>query len=189
MKKEAIWLCLWLAGATGLAGCAHKPAYNEMDANRASRNQNQNQASEGGQPAAPAASETPPPATDAAQPTPTPTFKNPTFLDSSNSGIKDLPSYPNAYRISVQIGPIQGVNTMSLGLTTSDSMDKVAAFYDKVAKEHKWTVVSKVIDPEFSEWTLKKGETQDAKVQVKKDPPRPGLTIVMVRSEKMDVPK
>ena len=36
-------------------------------------------------------------------------------------------------------------------------MDKIAAFFERVTKENKWTVINKIIDPEFSEWNLKKG--------------------------------
>jgi len=190
MKKEAGWLCLSLVVAVivGLAGCARKPAYSEMDANRTSRNQNQ---SAEGQTAASTPSATEPSAAEAAQPAPAPplaAIKSPTFLDQAKGGIKDLPSYPNAYRVSTQLGPIQGLNTMSLGFTSADPMDKIAAFYDKVIKENKWTVVDKIIDPEFSEWTLKKGEDHNAKVQVKKDQQTGAFGIVMVRGEKLEAP-
>jgi hypothetical protein len=197
MNKEARLLCLLMlltAVVAGLAGCAHKPAYSEMDANKSSRNQNQNQnqnQTTEGQVAAstPAAAE--PPGTGAAQPAPAPAavpFKSPSFVDQAKGAIKDLPSYPNAYRVSAQIGPIQGVNTMSLGFTSTDPMDKITAFFGRVIKDHRWTVVDKIIDPEFSEWTLKKGEDNNAKVQVKKELKTGAMSIVMVRGEKLDVP-
>jgi hypothetical protein len=163
-----------------------------MDANKSSRNQNQNanQSAEGQ-----AAGTTPdapqPQAPDGSQPAPPPPaapFKNPTFLDQATGQIKDLPSYPNANRVSAQIGAIQGFNTMSLGLTSSDPMDKITAFFERVVRDHKWTVSNKLIDPEFSEWTLKKGDNNNAKVQVKKDQRTGALNIVMVRGEKMDAP-
>jgi len=190
MNKEARLLCLLLTAAViaGLAGCAHKPAYSEMDANRSSRNQNQNAGAQATA-STPAAAE--PPAPEAAQPAPASppaAFKSPSFLDQASGGIRDLPAYPNAYRISVQLGPMQGLNTMSLGFTTTDSMDKIAAFYEKVIKDNKWTVIDKLIDPEFSEWSLKKGEDHNAKVQVKKDQQTSALNIVMVRTEKLEAP-
>lgn len=191
MNKEARLLSLLLTAAViaGLAGCAHKPAYSEMDANRTSRNQNQNAEAQATAPA-PAAAE-PPAATEAAQPAPAPppvAFKSPSFLDQATGGIKDLPAYPNAYRVSAQLGPMQGVNTMALGFTSTDPMAKIAAFYEKVIKDNKWTVIDKIIDPEFSEWTLKKGEDNSAKVQVKKDERTGALNIVMVRGEKLEAP-
>lgn len=190
MNKEARLLCLLLTAAViaGLAGCAHKPAYSEMDANRSSRNQNQNAGAQATA-STPAAAE--PPAPEAAQPAPASppaAFKSPSFLDQASGGIRDLPAYPNANRISVQLGPMQGLNTMSLGFTTTDSMDKIAAFYEKVIKDNKWTVIDKLIDPEFSEWSLKKGEDHNAKVQVKKDQQTSALNIVMVRTEKLEAP-
>jgi hypothetical protein len=195
MNKEARLLCMSLAAAViaGLAGCAHKPAYSDMDVNTASRNQNQNQnqSAEGLANASTPAATKPVAAPDATQPAPTPppaAFKSPSFVDQATGGIKDLPSYPNAYRISAQLGPMQGLNTMSLGFTTTDPMDKITAFFERVIKDNKWTVADKIIDPEFSEWTLKKGEDNNAKVQVKKDQQTGALGIVMVRSEKLEPP-
>jgi len=190
MNKEARLLSLLLTAVViaGLAGCAHRPAYSEMDGNRASRNQNQ---SPEGQATAPTPAAAEPPATEAAQPAPAPppaAFKSPSFLDQASGGIRDLPAYPNAQRISVQLGPMEGVNTMALGFTTTDPMNKIAAFYEKVIKDNKWTVIDKIIDPEFSEWTLKKGEDNSAKVQVKKDERTGALNIVMVRGEKLEAP-
>jgi hypothetical protein len=75
---------------------------------------------------------------------------------------------------------------MSLGLRSGDPMDKITAFYERAIKENKWTVIDKIIDPEFSEWSLKKGDEQSAKVQVKKDEQTGAMIIVIVRGEKMD---
>jgi hypothetical protein len=193
MKRELQLMCLVLVAVVfaGLFGCSHKPAYSEMDTNKSSRNQNQNQnQTSEGQAAAPV-QPAPQPAADAAQTAPsTPApFKTPTFLDQASGGIKDLPTYPNAARVSVQLGPIEGVNTMSLIYVTGDPMDKIAAFYTRVIKDQKWTVSDKILDPELSEWTLKKGEDNSAKVQVKKDQKTGAFNIVMVRGEQMQAPK
>ena len=64
-------------------------------------------------------------------------------------------------------------------------MDKIAEFYERIIKENKWTVVDKVRDPEFSEWTLTKGNDNSAKVQVKKDQQSAALDIIIVRGEKL----
>jgi hypothetical protein len=169
------------------AGCAHKPAYSDMDTSKSSRNQNQNNnQSADGQASAPTpAAEQP--AADVAPPAPAIAAANrPSFLDEAKGEIKDLPSYPNAYRVNLRVGPIQGVNTMSLGFTTTDPMDKISAFFERVIRENKWTVSDKIIDPELSEWTLAKGADNSAKVQVKKDQRTGAMTIVMVRGEKLE---
>lgn len=75
---------------------------------------------------------------------------------------------------------------MSLGLRSNDPMDKIAAYYERVIKDNKWTVTDKIIDPEFSEWNLKKGDDNNAKVQVKKDQQSGAMNIVIVRAEKIE---
>jgi hypothetical protein len=65
-------------------------------------------------------------------------------------------------------------------------MNKLTAFFERAIKDNKWTVVDKLIDPEFSEWTLQKGEDNSAKIQIKKDQQSNALNIVMVRGEKME---
>ncbi len=193
MKKEARLLCLWLTAAViaGLGGCAHKPAYSEMDTNRKSSTQNKNQPVVGeGTIAAPSPVEPPAgsPAAAPAPPPPTAAFKTPSFMDQSKGGISDLPAYPGAFRVSVQVGPIEGANTMSLVFKTAAPMDKIAAFYERVIKDNKWTVADKIIDPEFSEWNLKKGEANNAKVQIKKDQQTSAMNIIIVRAEKVADP-
>jgi hypothetical protein len=195
MSREVRIVCVWLIATviTLATGCSHKPAYTEMDANRGTVKQNQNQANasqaaspnQTSQPSStePSASS---PESSVSAPTPTTPPKRPSFLDEAKGGIKDLPSYPGAFRLNVQVGPIEGVNTMSLGLRTKDSMDKITAFYEQVIKANKWTVVDKVIDPELSEWTLKKGEQNSAKVQVKKDLTTGMNNIIVVRAEKSE---
>jgi hypothetical protein len=187
MNKGARLVSVWLAAAViaGLAGCARKPAYSEIDANRTANAQNNNE------PNAQETASTPnsgPPASSAPASPPTTPFKSPTFMDQASGEIKDLPSYPRAYRVSAQVGPVQGVNSMSLALKTSDSMDKITAFYEKVFKENKWLVTDRINDPELSEWNLKKGESNSARVQVKKDPRQASMNIIIVRTEKMEEP-
>lgn len=185
MKIGARLLGLSMVAITiaGLSGCARKPAYSEMDPGGMSRNQNLNKNSEGQS----SSSTLPGSETGAAQTPPVP-FKSPTFLDQATGGIVDLPTYPNARRLNVQLGPIQGLNTMSLAYGTNDSMEKISAFYEKVIKQNKWTVNDKTLDSELSEWNLKKGEDNIAKVQVKKDEQTKGFVIVIVRTEKLDAP-
>jgi hypothetical protein len=169
-------------------GCSHKPAYSEIDANRTSRNQNQNsEAQTSSQP--PASAEAP--HASASQPGPAqaeparPTM--PSFMDAAGA-IKDLPSYPRAIRVNVQIGPIQEANVMTLMLHTRASMEKVQAFYAQAIKENHWTVTDKILDPELSQWTLNKDERNNAKVEVRKDQKTGSLDISIVRAEKFAAP-
>ncbi len=185
-KPGLLWFSVVTALLAGLLGCTHRPAYSEMEPNKSTGNQNQKENQNGGS----QGSISPPPETPADQPVsgpaPAQVSKRPAFMDEATGGIKDLPAYPHAYRLGMQLGPMQGVNTMSLALSTTDQMEKITAFYERAIKEHNWTVVNKIIDPEFSEWTLKKGEANSAKVQVKKDPLSKANNIVIVRGEKME---
>lgn len=185
-------VCLFVMVMTLLTGCARKPAYSDIDANRGTVKESQNQpnasqatsASPSSEPSATAPATSSPASTASTTTTPPPP-KRPSFLDETTGGVKDLPSYPGAQRVNVQFGPVEGVNTMALGLRTKDSMDKITAFYEQVIKANKWTIVDKLKDPELSEWNLKKGEENSAKVQVKKDLASGTMNIVIVRGEKL----
>lgn len=168
-------------------GCSHKPAYSDIDANRTSRNQNQNAETQASaQP--PAGAEAPPASASQASPSQTEAVKPPSFMTATGT-IKDLPSYPRAVRVNVQFGPVQQATVMTLLLHTRDSMEKVQAFYTQAIKENKWTVTDKLLDQELSEWTLNKDERNNAKVQVKKDLKTGSLEIGIVRAEKFETPK
>lgn len=189
MNKEVRLVGLLVTLAVTSTGCRHKPAYSDIDANKASRNQNLNSETQAGAIPSPAAQ---PPAAGDAQPAPAPpqppSFINPSFIDQAKGGIKDLPDYPRASRFNVQIGPNQGVNIMTMVLQTSDSLEMIVAFYERVIKSNGWTVTNKMIDPDLTEWSLKKGEENNAKIQVKKDPQTGIRNIVIVRGEKLVQP-
>lgn len=192
MLKEGRFFLLLLAVAAIVLsnGCKHKPAYSDIDANRtaSSRAQSVNENS-GTTPAPDAAPELPPaPASQppVSQAPPAQRFKSPSFIDQATGGIKDLPNYPRAKRSSIQIGPNQGFNVMALVFQTPDSMGLIAEFYQKAIKDNRWTVVASVIDPELSEWTIKKGEENTAKIEVKKDPATSKMNISILRAEKLE---
>jgi hypothetical protein len=174
-----------LAVVLALGACQHKPAYSDIDPNK-TKAQNQNTE---GQPTAtdanPAESPTPP----AAQPSPAapqrPTL--PSFLDQARGGIKDLPTYPRSQRVNVQIAPVQGFNTAVFMFSTPDPIEKVAPFFEQAIKDNHWTVVDRVNDPEYSEWTLEKGKENSAKVRVSKDQ-NGKMTIMFIRGEKIPEP-
>jgi hypothetical protein len=83
------------------------------------------------------------------------------------------------------------MNEQEYGIDASFFHQRVgfeASHYERVIKDNKWTVIDKVIDPEFSEWSLKKGEGGSAKVQVKKDQQTSAMNILIVRGEKLEEP-
>jgi hypothetical protein len=189
-RGRLLWVFMALVVVAASAGCRHKPAYSDIDANRSSRNANQNREVQPGTTPS-AGSELPGGAAGEAATSPpqVQSFKTPSFLDPGKSNIKDLPTYPRSRITGLQIGPSQGVNMISLVLQTLDQMDKIAAYYDGVIKNNQWSVVSRTIDPEQSEWVLNKGEENSAKIQVKKDPRTGRLNIFILRGEKLDEPK
>ncbi|HVG17773.1 MAG TPA: hypothetical protein VNI02_01880 [Blastocatellia bacterium] len=181
----AILICSF---GVGFISCGNKPAYSNINTSREVREANQN----GGQPATGPTgavadqtnTSTQPTEAQSQQPTPPPQqFKPPKFM--ANGEAKDLPNYPQAVMKSIQFGPIQGTDTLSLVLETRDPMDKIAAFYDKVIKSNGWTVDSKTFDPEFAEWNLRKPFDNEGKVQVKRDPRTNAMNIVIARTEKI----
>jgi hypothetical protein len=184
------WLLLASVVIATSAGCRHKPAYSDIDANRTSRSQNQNsEAQAGTAPSTDAGSPAGAPGQAAPSPPQTQSFKKPRFMDQAKGDIRDLPNYPRARTLNVQIGPNQGVTVMTLVLQTSDPMDMIAAFYEQMIKNNHWTVIDKTIDPEQSEWILKRDEENSAKIQVKKDPQSGRRNIFIVRGEKSEEPK
>ncbi len=185
MRKLVRLLWVPLAAAIVASGaCRHKPAYSDIDANKPSKNQNQNGESQATA-AQPAPAE--PLASPPSQPSPAtpqrPSFQRPSFLDARGE-IKDLPNYPSAQRVNAQIGAVQGVNTATFVFRTSDPMDRISAFFDQAIKNNHWTVTDKMIDPELSEWTLEKGKDNSAKVRATRD--QTGhINIIIIRGEKL----
>jgi|SRR6185369_4784844 len=183
MKRELRGIALLIIVPILMSvACRNKPAYSEMDANKTAKVENSNSGEQ--------ASVTPPPES-APAPSPPPQtrqFKPPTFLDTTNGSIKDLPSYPGSRKTNQVIGPAEGTNAVTIVYTSADSMDKIAAFFERVIKSNKWVVSNKLIDPDVSEWVLKKGEDDNAKVSVNKDSNTGHMTIFMVRSEKLEQP-
>ncbi|MFY9555427.1 MAG: hypothetical protein WAV20_17770 [Blastocatellia bacterium] len=175
------WLLIVAFMLTG-GGCKQKPAYSEIETNKAAGNQNSNNEAKSPAIAADAqASPEPAPA-----PPQTPKLNNPSFMNPSTGDIADLPNYPRAQRVNVRIGPVEGVNLASIALITGDPMDKIAAFYEQTIKKNNWTVSDKIRDSELSEWTLSKGASHSAKVQIKRDPQTARMNIILVRAEKLE---
>ncbi|MFP5261761.1 MAG: hypothetical protein ACLGJB_07625 [Blastocatellia bacterium] len=182
----AILVCIF---GIGFTACGNRPAYSNINTSREVREANQNNGRPAGESAGRAADQTNTSAQPAEAQTQQPgqpqsqQFKPPKFM--ANGEAKDLPNYPQATMKSIQFGPVQGTDTMSLVLETRDSMDKIAAFYDKAIKSNGWTVDSKTFDPEFAEWNLRKPFDNEGKVQVKRDPRTRAMNIVIARTEKI----
>ena len=183
MKLVCFFLLLIMSIAMIACGPS-KPAYSDINTNQAARNDNKNSNEQPTANADPGAAQgqQPGPQSQPAQPEPE-KFKIPAFMDQNKGEIKDLPSYPRALRRNVQYGPAEGKDTMSLLLETGDGMDKIADFYEKAIKSNGWTVTDKVRDPELSEWYLKKGKDDEAKVEVKKDPRSNSMYIAIARTQ------
>jgi hypothetical protein len=180
-----------------VVGCARKPAYSNINVNatrgggptQASADQSANAAAPAADPAAESSAARPdlppsaqPPPQESARPT---EIKMPAFFDAQTGEVMDLPSYPKSQRISIQYGPIGGEGDMaSLVLAAPGSMDSIAAFYDKAIKSNGWELTVRNRDPEFSEWKVKKGDKDEGRVTVRKDPAKGGLTIQIVRTAK-----
>ena len=183
MKRELRVIALLITAPILMsAACRNKPAYSEIDTNKTARAENSNRGEEASAPPPPESAPAPSP------PPPKPQFTPPKFLDTTNGTIKDLPSYPGARKTNQVIGPAEGTNAVTIVMTATDSMDKIAAYYEKVIKSNKWVVSNKLIDPDVSEWVLKKGEDDNAKVSVNRDSKTGQITIFIVRSEKLEQP-
>lgn len=124
-----------------------------------------------------------PPQTNSAPPAAMPP---PPFWNTTTGEIKDLPSYPGGARMNVQYGPLNGMDTGFVMLTTMDPMEKIAAFYDKAIKAQGWTVANKLADQEMYKVQLKKDANNEAIVQVEREPQARHLRIVLTRLQKTD---
>jgi hypothetical protein len=104
-----------------------------------------------------------------------------------------LPNYPGAAIVNIQYGPQQDAEIFSVAMQTGDSMDKIAAFYDKTIKSNGWDVTQRQVDPEYSEWMMKKNTSDEAKVVVQKPKqgtlPRHMFMIVVARTAKSAQPQ
>lgn len=118
-----------------------------------------------------------------------PKIERATFIDDVNGGIKDLPYYPGAQLTNVFQSPQMGLNTMTVLMQSSDSLEKIQAFYEKAARSKGWTIVSKANNGEQADLMLKKGDKDDAGVLAKKNSETKLTLIQLVRTEKIPEPK
>lgn len=197
MKLVSFLLACVICGS--YIGCARKPAYSNINVNasrpdRADQSSSEQPAEATDSGADPTGASTAPapggvPEAAPAQPPQQKSsqqgaFKMPAFVDTQKGEVKDLPSYPGGQRLNVQYGPAPGGEMASIVLVTGASMDSISAFYDKEIKSAGWKVTLRNRDPEFSEWRVKKGETEDGGVTIRKDPEGRGRLIQIVRTSK-----
>lgn len=169
-------LVLVVAMGLSVTACGpRKPAYSDINTNQPARPEAPAATSEPAQSPAGGAAPTAP-----AQPPPAPptAFRMPAFMDAAKGYPKDLPNYPQAATVNVQYGPSGDFDTYSVSLRTGDPMEKIAGFYDQMVKSNGWTVSSRLIDPEFAEWVLKKSDSDEGKVTVQKE--KKGNTFIIV---------
>jgi hypothetical protein len=181
--KFLSWLFV-CALVVGFAACGgRKPAYSDINLNQ-SRGSNEN-GSVAVAPEAPPVNTPPigPPSNTSAQPA-LPPVQIPSFMDTVKGEAKDLPKYPGGLVVSIQYGPRENLETLSMALRTNDPMERIADYYDKAIKSNGWTVVDTTRDPEISNWALKKGDKSEGKVEIRQDKQSGGMVIVIVRTEK-----
>ena len=117
-----------------------------------------------------------------------PPIKPASFWNPNTAEIKDLPSYPGGARMNVQYGPLNGVDSAFIMMTTGDPLEKIAAYYDKSVKSAGWKVTERMSDSELYKVKLKKGDLDEALVQVEKDVQTGARRITLSRLEKPKPP-
>ena len=163
-------------GAT--VACRQKPAYSDMQLGPSASN-NQNSANQ----PAPALNANDAGAAARNSNSQAAQFKLPLFIDERTGEIKDLPTYPGAYRSNAQYGPQKGADSAFVALQTGDSIEKVAAFYNNAIKSNGWTVSTTTHEPEFYQIDFKKGDTHQGTVQARKNPQTGYVDIGLSRVE------
>jgi hypothetical protein len=108
----------------------------------------------------------------------------PSFFVSGKTEIKDLPKYSKSNILNVQYGPVNGVNSAMLIFESRDSVEKINEFYEKTIKSNGWSVVTNIKDPDNFEYTLIKGQRDEALIRIKKDPQSGSSVILLSRTEK-----
>ena len=178
-------LLITLLAVVMLAAC-ERPTSEEQNQGMQPVNRNTSaQAEAPPPPDAPQPGSEAPPGPPPAQPT---TMKMPSFWNTTTGEIQDLPSFPGGARMNVQYGPINGIETGFIVLSTNQPIETIAAFYDKAIKSNGWSVVNKLTDPEMYKVSLKKDAFNEAVIQVDKDPQTGIRRIGLTRLQKPKQP-
>jgi hypothetical protein len=196
MKK--ITLVLFIFSSLFIIGCDFgKPAYNDVQVDAKTKGESRNAnlataqnpeqgANQSEDPVAKAEREAGISNPQQGQTTPTEEKKPialPSFIDSVSGRIKDIPAYPKSQVMNVQYGPVNGVSSAMMLYRVKDSVDTVGAFYEKSFKSNGWTLITTLKDPDSFEYTLTKGNRDQALVKVKKDPQTGAVLVMLSRAE------
>src|SRR5690349_5110072 len=114
-----------------------------------------------------------------------PKFQMPAFFDAGKGQIKDLPTYPKSKRANVQISNANDTPTVIMVYQLYGTAEEAAAFYEKQIKANGWTVVTSSKTPDYYDWTLKKGERDQAAVNIKRDAQQPAYLILSVNRNQL----
>lgn len=98
-----------------------------------------------------------------------PKFEMPAFFDTQKRQIKDLPTFPKVKIVNMQASTANNTPTVILMYQLLAPIEEAVAFYDKQIKANGWTIVTSSKTPEYNEWALKKGERDQAIVNIKRD--------------------
>jgi hypothetical protein len=114
-----------------------------------------------------------------------PKFQMPAFFDAGNGQIKDLPTYPKAKRANAQISNANDTPTVILVYQLEGKAEDAVAFYEKQFKANGWTVVTSSKTPDYYDWQLKKGERDQAAVNIRRDAQQPKYLILSVNRNQL----
>ena len=196
MKKYLSLFALILVGLSLSAiGCGHKPAYSDIKVEQPARGGSEPTTTEN-KPADPVAevdkkaeandaqNASQPPAQPNQPAAENKTMVMPSFFDTSKNQIRDLPKYPKSQVANMQYGPLQNAMIVFMVLQTYDPVEKVSGFYESELKRNGWTIANNTHDATYYEWSLKKGEANEATVKITKDETNRMTYISLSRSEK-----
>ncbi len=198
MKKSFPYFIFVLLMGLSLsnAGCNNKPAYSDIKVEQPVKADSET-AQPADKPADPVAevdkkaqaAESQPATPQPVQPNSAPStqpkqFEMPKFFDTAKGEIKDIPKYPTAQVSNMQYGPLGESIVVFQVLQSGDPIEKIAAYYASAVKRNGWTIVSNTHDAIFYEWTLKKGDADEATVKITKEESQRLAYIALTRTEK-----
>jgi len=98
-----------------------------------------------------------------------PKFVMPAFFDTQKNQIKDLPTFTKAKLVNLQATTANDTPTIIMMYQLRAPIEEAVAFYDKQIKANGWTIVTSSKTPDYNEWALKKGERDQAMINIKRD--------------------
>ena len=114
-----------------------------------------------------------------------PKIQMPAFFDANTGQIKDLPTYPKSKRSTMQISTANDTPTVIIVYQLYGTAEEAAAFYEKQIKANGWTVITSSKTPDYYDWQLKKGERDQAAVNIRRDAQQPAYLILSVNRNQL----